>query len=158
MDKIQINWQEYCKSLISFLSNEHIWVTGYTGYNPHIANIAELKAEIKSIDEGDYDTVFNMHRNPPEYFDNFILPKDASAYDLILIQKISERFHNLDYISLDNEFCILFQGLLTQLDFDYKRIRKEWDYAENDFSEWYRRLLPAERKRVIEYYTNKHNL
>lgn len=158
MDKIQINWQEYRKYLISSLSKERIWAIGYTGYNPHMANIAELKAEIKSIDEGDYDTVFNMHINTPEYFDNFLLIKDVAACDLMLIQKISERFHNLDYISLDNEFCILFQGLLTPLDFDYKRIRKEWDYAENNFAEWYRHLLPTERKRVIEYYTKKHNL
>lgn len=72
-----------------------------------------------------------------------------------LLKSISEHFHNLNYLTLNNEFCILFQGLLRPLDFDFYRITKDWDEVEGDFFMWYERLHIDERIRLIEYYTNK---
>lgn len=151
MNKNQINWEEYRKDLVSSLSNERIWAIGCTGYNPHVENIVELETEIKSIDKGDYDAVIKMHEDIPGFFNDFLLANE-------ILKKIAQRLNNLDYISLGNEFCILFQGLITPLSFDYKRILKEWNHAEGDFSQWYEHLLLAERERLIDYYTNKHIL
>lgn len=160
MDKNQINWEEYRKNLVSSLSNERLWALGCNdfSYNPHISNIAELETEIKHIDEEDYDTIISMHKDTSEYFNDFLLEIDIPEQDPVLLQKIAQRFHNLNFINLGNEFCILFQGLIVPLNFDYKRIQKDWNHAEGNFSQWYIHLLPEERERLIEYYTKEHIL
>lgn len=157
MDKKLINWQEYRENLVSSLSNERIWSKGCNAnHNPHISNIAELEYELERIDANDYDAIVSMHSDTLGYFNSFLLDESNFADNSILLEKLSYRYHKLDYISLDNELCIIFQGIITPLDFDFERIARDWKAAEGNFNSWYNQLSPAEQKRLIDYYKDKH--
>lgn len=71
-----------------------------------------------------------------------------------LLQEISSCLRNLKRIDLENQLVILYQGLLEPLDFDFERIRWDWNEVEGDFFKWYGKLLPVERKRLLEYEWN----
>ena len=74
--------------------------------------------------------------------------------DAVLLKEISCHFRNLNWIDFENQLVILFQGLLESLDFDYERIRRDWNESEGDFFRWYVKLLPTEKERIIEYEWN----
>lgn len=72
-----INWQEYRKELTASLSNERLWALGVTsGENPHLQNIEMLEEELSAIDRSDYQTVIDMHKDTPGYFDDYLTPKE----------------------------------------------------------------------------------
>ena len=72
-----------------------------------------------------------------------------------LLQKIFKYLHNLNYLNLNNELCILFQGLIEPLNYDFKRICRDLGEAEGNIQDWYAMLLPVEQARLIEYYSCK---
>lgn len=73
----------------------------------------------------------------------------------VLLQKIFKYLHNLSYLNLNNELCILYQGLIEPLNYDFKRICRDLGEAEGNIQDWYTTLLPGEQARLIDYYRSK---
>lgn len=61
----------------------------------------------------------------------------------------------MNYLNLNNELCILYQGLIKPLNYDFNRICRDLGEAEGNIKEWYTMLLPEEQTRLIDYYKNK---
>lgn len=72
-----------------------------------------------------------------------------------LLQKIFNHLRNLNYLNLNNELCILYQGLIEPLNYDFKRICRDLGEAEGSIQDWYTILFPGEQARLIDYYKNK---
>ena len=56
---------------------------------------------------------------------------------------------------LNNELCLLYQGLIEPLDYDFERICRDLGKMEGNIQDWYIMLLPEEQARLIDYYRNK---
>lgn len=70
----------------------------------------------------------------------------------VLLQNI---FKYLNYLNSNNELCLLYQGLIEPLDYDFERICRDLGKTEGNIQDWYIMLLPEEQARSIDYYRNR---
>lgn len=43
----------------------------------------------------------------------------------VLLQNIFKYLNNLNYLNLNNELCLLYQGLIEPIDYDFERICRD---------------------------------
>lgn len=73
----------------------------------------------------------------------------------VLLQNIFKYLNNLNYLNLNNELCLLYQGLIKPIDYDFERICRDLGKTEGNIQDWYIMLLPEEQARLIDYYRNR---
>ena len=73
----------------------------------------------------------------------------------VLLQNIFKYLNNLNHLNLNNELCLLYQGLIEPLDYDFERICRDLGKTEGNIQDWYIMLLPEEQARSIDYYRNR---
>lgn len=127
LKKEQIDWTEYRQNLIGSISNERIWALGYcgkNGSNPHIENCNKLEEEIRLLDNGDYDSILDLHSDALDYFDDFLLkPKTAMENK---IDSFWKRITNLRRELIDSIIGVLTDNNLTEIKLSRQPDKQPW--------------------------------
>ena len=141
MKKEEINWNAYHEDLQASLSNERIWVLGFTGTpNPHLQNIVKIEEELKDLEQSNYDGIINRHSDTPEYFNDFLInvnntqfPSNENELYKVLEALLASEYYPTDYSDdtiyklASEEFCRVRELICRKFHFNEEKFIKEND-------------------------------